>query len=102
MVASPVSIVVPCYGRARQTRDLLESLEQARVTCQIVIVDDASRVIPLERAWVVDPSFLFGLLGALAVGLALWWFLARRQTAHRRKIRNLNRLGEELLAAKSM
>jgi GT2 family glycosyltransferase len=53
MDAPAVSIVVPCYGRASQTRDLLVSLERARLTCQIVIVDDAS---PQPLAWVV-PEF---------------------------------------------
>lgn len=42
MNTHPVSIVVPCYGRTSQTRDLLASLARADVTCPIVVVDDAS------------------------------------------------------------
>ncbi len=66
-----------------------------------IIVDDASRLIPMERLWVVDPTALFGLLGLLAAVLAIWCMLERHWTRHRRTIRALNGLGEELLLAKS-
>jgi GT2 family glycosyltransferase len=42
---------VPCYGRPRQTRDLLRSLRAAKTQCEIIVVDDAS---PTPLAEVVD------------------------------------------------
>jgi glycosyltransferase involved in cell wall biosynthesis len=38
----PVSLIVPCYERHGQTRDLLRSLAAANARCEIIIVDDAS------------------------------------------------------------
>lgn len=43
----PVSLVLPCYRREEQTRDLLRSLADADFVCEILLVDDASPV-PLE------------------------------------------------------
>lgn len=42
IVHLPVSLVVPCYGRHSQTNDLLRSLDEAPVRCEIIVVDDAS------------------------------------------------------------
>lgn len=66
-----------------------------------IVVDDASRVILMERVWAVEPTAMLGLLGLLAAALAIWWMLERHWTRHRRTIRALNGLGEELLWAKS-
>ena len=38
----PVSLVIPCHGRDKQTADLLESLTAANFRCEIIMVDDAS------------------------------------------------------------
>lgn len=57
---------------------------------------------PVEHSLNLDQSqLLVGLLCGLAAGSALWWTLARRWAASRRTTRNMNRLGEELLAAKT-
>ncbi|MEP3893211.1 MAG: glycosyltransferase family 2 protein [Litorimonas sp.] len=37
-----VSLVLPCYGRQKQTRDLLESIRRADFECEIILVDDCS------------------------------------------------------------
>ncbi|MDZ4112972.1 MAG: glycosyltransferase [Brevundimonas sp.] len=55
MAAPSVSIVVPCYGRPGQTRDLLGSLARAGVACQVVVVDDASPE-PLDAVVAEFPS----------------------------------------------
>ncbi len=38
----PISLIVPCFERHRQTHDLLASLDQADFACEIVLIDDAS------------------------------------------------------------
>jgi GT2 family glycosyltransferase len=38
----PVSVVIPCYNRAKQTRMLLESFIEANFRCEIIIIDDCS------------------------------------------------------------
>lgn len=38
----PVSLVLPCFNRIKQTRDLLTSLSEADFMCQIILVDDCS------------------------------------------------------------
>ncbi|MCA9818850.1 MAG: glycosyltransferase [Cyanobacteria bacterium HKST-UBA01] len=37
-----VSLVLPCYGRVEQTKDLLNSLRRADFACEIILVDDCS------------------------------------------------------------
>lgn len=51
--ALPVSLIVPCYNRVKQTRSLLESLAAADFSCEIIVVDDASS----EQLRVVCESF---------------------------------------------
>ncbi|MCP4099144.1 MAG: glycosyltransferase [Planctomycetaceae bacterium] len=41
-VELPVSLILPCYNRAAQTRDLLQSLRRSCFTCEIILVDDHS------------------------------------------------------------
>lgn len=38
----PVSLVIPCYNRLAQTRNLLLSIEESEFNCEIILVDDAS------------------------------------------------------------
>ncbi len=38
----PVSLIIPCYNRLYQTRNLLDSLSSSDYACQIIIVDDCS------------------------------------------------------------
>ena len=62
-----------------------------------------SSAAEMERTWTVNSfQLLFGLLASLAAGITLWWLLNRRFTSNRRTLRNTNRLGEELLACKTI
>jgi len=38
----PVSLVIPCFNRLKQMKNLLDSLRDSNFDCQIVIVDDCS------------------------------------------------------------
>lgn len=38
----PISLVIPCFNRIKQTKNLLNSLEQCRYRCQIILIDDCS------------------------------------------------------------
>ena len=39
---SDVSLVLPCYGRVSQTKDLLQSIRRANFRCELILVDDCS------------------------------------------------------------
>ncbi len=39
----PLSLVIPCFNRLDQTKNLLDSLKNSRSDCQIIIVDDCSQ-----------------------------------------------------------
>ena len=58
-------------------------------------------LLPAARAWIVNPPQIAALLIFLAAGLALWWLLERNWATQRKTTRNMNRLGEELLTAKT-
>jgi GT2 family glycosyltransferase len=47
----PLSLVVPCYERPTQTRQLLRSLDRSTSRCEIILVDDSS---PQPLSWVVS------------------------------------------------
>jgi glycosyltransferase involved in cell wall biosynthesis len=39
----PVSLVLPCFNRPRQTKALLQSISQADFECELIVIDDASK-----------------------------------------------------------
>jgi glycosyltransferase involved in cell wall biosynthesis len=38
----PISLVIPCFNRIKQTKNLFDSLEQSKYRCQIILIDDFS------------------------------------------------------------
>ncbi len=38
----PISLVIPCFNRIKQTRVLLDSLDKNKYGCQIIVIDDCS------------------------------------------------------------
>lgn len=39
----PISLIIPCFNRLKQTKDLLDSLRQSNFRCEIIVVDDNSK-----------------------------------------------------------
>jgi GT2 family glycosyltransferase len=42
-VQLPISLVIPCFNRFEQTKNLFLSLEQSSYRCQIILIDDCSK-----------------------------------------------------------
>lgn len=38
----PVSLIIPCFNRPEQTKNLLDSLSGSKFACQIILIDDCS------------------------------------------------------------
>jgi GT2 family glycosyltransferase len=38
----PISLIIPCFNRIEQTKNLFASLEQSKYRCQIILIDDCS------------------------------------------------------------